>query len=169
MAGRLPEKIAALAVMGFFVAPPIARAEEFVKYSEARSALESPSARTDSVSAEALRPQDPELRQFDARSKKEFEHERIAGAKLPHDDAYYRDLELFQQKIVREAPNPTASLGRSTVSLPKNVAIVTYCNRNCGISKTLKSQLEQLGFTNVRWLAGGIDDWRDKGYPIEKG
>lgn len=149
-----------------------ARAEEFVRYNEARPMLETkPSENDGSVSVDELRALQGGggvVQVFDARSKAEFGREHIAAAKLPHEEAYYRDVELFQQQIVREAPDAIVSLERSMAGLPKNAEIVTYCNRNCGISKTLKRELEDLGFTNVRWLVGGIDDWREKGYPLEK-
>jgi len=86
---------------------------------------------------------------------------------LPMSDDHYRQQELFRLKIVPTAPNPAVGLSQGTASFQKNTAIVTYCNRNCALSKNQAKQLSALGFTNARYLAGGIDSWREKGYPVE--
>lgn len=170
MAERLSEKIIFTVLLVLAWTVPSSHAGEFVKYTEARAQLDSKPAASGSVTADELQAmrQTDKVIVFDARSAAEFEHEHIAGAALPYADTYYKQVDLFRQKIVREAPNSRASLERSTRDLPRTATLVTYCSRNCGISKSLKMELERLGFTNVRWLSGGIDDWRDKGYPIEK-
>ena len=164
--------VAALASLFALHAVPVG-AEKFVSYSEARPQFESTAPagpEAGSIPPEGLAGlrDDPAVIVFDARAKSEFDHEHIAGARLPHEEEYYRNLELHRQQIVREAPDSNASLERATRDIPRGAPIVTYCNRHCGISKALKAQLENLGFTNVRWLDGGIDVWREKGYPVEK-
>ncbi|HQR36821.1 MAG TPA: rhodanese-like domain-containing protein [Blastocatellia bacterium] len=52
--------------------------------------------------------------------------------------------------------------------LAKNAMIVTYCG--CGAeqgSKALAAKLEQLGYTNVHALKGGIGAWKAAGLPVE--
>ena len=172
MAERLPQKIAALALAALFAAGSADAAEKFVPYSEARAQLEQkPGAGAGSVSPEELEAsqrQGTPVRLFDARTKNEFDREHIAGAVLPYDEAYYRDLELYRQRVAPNPPDVRSSLERSTRGLLREEVIVTYCSRHCGLSRSLKMQLEKLGFTNVRWLDGGIDVWREKGYPVEK-
>jgi rhodanese-related sulfurtransferase len=135
VASSLPQKIGILWALGLLWAPLSAPAAEFVPYGEARQALETPSVADGSASVEDLRAlieNGTAVRIFDARSKAEFDREHIAGAALPHEEAYYRDLELFRQQIVRAAPDVLVSLSRSTAGLAKEEAIITYCNRRCG-------------------------------------
>jgi rhodanese-related sulfurtransferase len=177
---RFASKVSAFLLAACYAASAASAKEEFTKYSDvykpgvpknAAQAAPSPEGGPGSISQEELRALKEEkgLILFDARAKTDFERERIAGASLPHGADYYRDMELFRQKIVRAAPDSKASLRASTEALPRDSVIVTYCNKHCGLSKSLKMQLEDLGFTNVRWLAGGIDTWREKGYPLESG
>jgi periplasmic divalent cation tolerance protein len=144
--------------------------ETFVKYSEAQKNFATAPQATESVTVDELREiqeMDPKALVFDARSREEFNKQHIAGSLLPMPDDHYTQEALFRQKIVRTSPDEVADLSRGTASLAKNATIVTYCNRNCGLSKGLMKQLKTLGFTNVRYLAGGIDSWREKGYPLE--
>jgi len=60
---------------------------------------------------------------------------------------------------------------RAAQLLPnKDAALVTYCsNLDCANSHRVASRLEQLGYTNVRKYADGIQDWTDAGLPTETG
>lgn len=147
-------------------------AEEFTPYDRAlqessRSFIDEGAVDADGLKALMDGGEKPVL--FDARPKAAFHQERLSGARMPRPAAYYREQELFRQQIVRTAPSSRAALEKGTKDLPRDVRIVTYCNRHCGLSKNLKLDLEALGFTNVKWLDGGIDTWREKGYPLEKG
>lgn len=52
----------------------------------------------------------------------------------------------------------------------KNAAIVTYCsNPACQNSTQVAGKLEQLGYTNVRKYADGIQDWTEAGLPTAVG
>ncbi len=52
----------------------------------------------------------------------------------------------------------------------KNAAIVTYCsNPACANSSQVAAKLEQLGYTNVRKYADGIQDWVEAGLPAQSG
>jgi len=47
--------------------------------------------------------------------------------------------------------------------------IVVYCsNPSCDDSVVTARRLQGLGYTNVRHFAGGKDDWRDAGLPLER-
>jgi rhodanese-related sulfurtransferase len=47
--------------------------------------------------------------------------------------------------------------------------IVVYCsNPNCEDSIATGERLEALGYANVRHYAGGKDEWRQRGLPLER-
>jgi rhodanese-related sulfurtransferase len=47
--------------------------------------------------------------------------------------------------------------------------IVVYCsNPDCDDSVVTAQRLEALGYTNVRHYAGGKDEWRAAGLPLER-
>lgn len=57
--------------------------------------------------------------------------------------------------------------GLDKVDLPKDRPIVTYCSGiGCLLSKEAAVKLTEMGYTNVRYLLGGIAEWELKGYPI---
>lgn len=60
---------------------------------------------------------------------------------------------------------------RAATLLPdKNAAIVTYCsNPACSNSGQVATKLENLGYSNVRKYAEGIQDWVEAGLPTESG
>ena len=168
MVERFFKVIALLSLAGWVLTPRVCAEEKFVKYSEVRDQI-APAPKPDKVSQDGLRAlqQEAAFYLYDARTKTEFDREHIVGARLPRAEEYYRQAELFKQQVVREAPNSKQALEAGTRDLARDAVIVTYCNRHCGLSKTLMLDLQSLGFTNVRWLDGGIDDWREKGYPLE--
>ena len=169
-------KITIFAAFLAVVWTPVSSAEEaFVKYSEVKDQIADKS-KADTLSKDAISQEDLQALQqsgsafylFDARSKTEFDREHITGGRLPRPDEYYRQSEMFKQQIVRQAPNAKQALSEGTRSLSHDAVIVTYCNKHCGLSKSMMLDLRELGFANVRWLDGGIDTWREKGYSLEK-
>jgi rhodanese-related sulfurtransferase len=49
-----------------------------------------------------------------------------------------------------------------------NAAIVLYCGG--GFRSALSADnLQKMGYTNVISMDGGIREWREKSYPLEKG
>ncbi len=60
---------------------------------------------------------------------------------------------------------------RASQLLPdKDAAIVAYCsNPACANSGQVAAKLEQLGYTNVRKYADGIQDWVHAGLPAQSG
>lgn len=60
---------------------------------------------------------------------------------------------------------------RCTKRIP-NLAteIVVYCaNAECDDSVVTAQRLQALGYTNVRHYAGGKDEWKQLGLPLERG
>ncbi len=56
------------------------------------------------------------------------------------------------------------------VSLPKDATIVIYCvGGECDASHNTARRLQQLGFTDLRIMGAGYDDWVAAGFPIEEG
>ncbi len=147
---------------------PACAKEKFVKYSDAMKSLSAPD--DGSISFEdvyQMTQRKEKFVLFDARPKSEYDKQRIAGAKLPHSKEYYQAEKLFKENITRERPDFAVFLKKSLASLPKDTRIVTYCNKHCTLSKVLKNEIRALGFTRVQWMDGGIDSWREKGYPLE--
>jgi glyoxylase-like metal-dependent hydrolase (beta-lactamase superfamily II)/rhodanese-related sulfurtransferase len=84
---------------------------------------------------------------LDVREKDAYNSGHIPGARhLPRGQ-----LEL---RVNEELPNPT-------------VRVVTCCEFG-NISTLAAATLRQLGFTRVAALDGGMQSWRDSGYPYEK-
>jgi rhodanese-related sulfurtransferase len=51
----------------------------------------------------------------------------------------------------------------------REVEIVVYCaNEECESSLETASALLELGYANLRHYAGGKDEWRDRGLPLER-
>ncbi len=126
----------------------------------------------DSISADEVRRRQVANKNFvlfDARSKKKYDLEHIEGAKLPLPEDYYRQDELYKNKMIAVAPDTDAALKDAMRQYPKESMMVAYCNRGCGASKVLMYKLKQLGFENSKFLKDGIDAWQEKGYPVTVG
>jgi len=85
---------------------------------------------------------------IDARSHEEYEKGHLPGA----------------ESI------PSYHLGKQVLNRHKKTdTIVTYCTDfDCEASTIAARKLENLGFTRVVEFKGGIKDWKEAGYPIEK-
>jgi rhodanese-related sulfurtransferase len=59
---------------------------------------------------------------------------------------------------------------RCTKRIPDlDTEIVVYCaNPDCDDSVVTAQRLEALGYTNVRHYPGGKDEWRARGFPLER-
>jgi rhodanese-related sulfurtransferase len=82
----------------------------------------------------------------DARTRELYVREHIPGAlHLPFD----KTLKSFQ-------------------NLSKDVPIITYCtNPNCHASVIVANKFYKIGFKKVFVYVGGIEDWKNAGYPVE--
>ncbi len=110
---------------------------------KARIAKEFPSVK--SIGTAELAKTEPKPVLLDVRTVAEFDVSRLAGARRVDPDA-----------------------AATTVALPKNTPIVTYCSVGYRSAKFAK-RLQEAGFTNVRNLEGSIFQWANEGRPIEPG
>lgn len=51
---------------------------------------------------------------------------------------------------------------------PGEEIVVSCSDVDCVASKIASTALREAGFTNVRRYAGGLSDWQDAGYPLER-
>ena len=85
---------------------------------------------------------------IDVREDHEFAVDRAAGARHLGKGVIERDIE--------------------TIIPDKQAAIVLYCGG--GFRSALAADtLQQMGYTNVVSMDGGIRAWRERGCPLEKG
>jgi rhodanese-related sulfurtransferase len=66
---------------------------------------------------------------------------------------------------------PLDQLGRHVARsrVPKDAEIIVYCaGPRCPMSGTAAEELRKLGYTNVRAYEGGIEEWVEAGYEIER-
>jgi rhodanese-related sulfurtransferase len=103
-------------------------------------------------------------------SRAELQAAIEAGSVVPVDalpESYYAEQHLpgALNLVADEVETRAATL------LPdKNAAIVTYCsNTACSNSGQVATKLENLGYSNVRKYAEGIQDWIGAGLPTESG
>ena len=63
---------------------------------------------------------------------------------------------------------PIDRIGRESTRLPRDTAIVVYCSdAKWPVSKYAATELEALGFTNVRVFDGGLAAWKASGRGVE--
>lgn len=80
---------------------------------------------------------------------------------LSHD--YYQECH-----IAGSISAPLDQLATRANTWDKNKLIVTYCaNKDCNASKKGYELLIKQGFKNVVAYEGGIQEWQQKGYPVE--
>ena len=67
-------------------------------------------------------------------------------------------------------PSSNVSPDRVARRIPdRTTEIVVYCSsEDCDDSHVTASKLLQLGYTNVKHYAGGKDEWRELGLPLER-
>jgi rhodanese-related sulfurtransferase len=67
-------------------------------------------------------------------------------------------------------PPSTVDATRCSKRMPALATeIVVYCsNPNCDDSIVTGRRLQALGYTNVRHYAGGKDEWKERGLPLER-
>jgi rhodanese-related sulfurtransferase len=62
------------------------------------------------------------------------------------------------------------SLKQALDTLDPNEEVIVYCsNSGCTASVLAYQQLLERGFQNLWHFPGGIADWEDAGYPLERG
>lgn len=67
-------------------------------------------------------------------------------------------------------PPSNVEATRCTKRIPKlDTEVIVYCsNPECDDSVVTAQRLQALGYTNVRHYAGGKDEWRARGLPLER-
>jgi rhodanese-related sulfurtransferase len=98
---------------------------------------------------------------FDVRNELEYGEGHLPGA-----------IMLPYKEKSDKAANFDSSVDKFDISkLPsdKSIPVVFYCNGDrCW--KSYKSSVAAIraGYKNVNWFRGGLPEWKEKGYPIEK-
>ena len=105
---------------------------------------------------------------LDARPRKTYDGGHIVGAELPRSEEYYRQEDLFTSGLAPSPADPDAGLAEGMKSIPRDRPVVTYCNSNCHASAMLALSLKKQGFTNVRSMEEGYQEWEKKDYPVVK-
>jgi rhodanese-related sulfurtransferase len=79
--------------------------------------------------------------------------------------------EFFHNEMIpgsRRVPLDTLEREVATGSIPKDVGVVVYCaGPSCPQSRQAAEKLASLGFTNVRFYEGGLEEWKKSGGRIE--
>jgi rhodanese-related sulfurtransferase len=80
-----------------------------------------------------------------------------------------REEEAFRKEHILGATNiPAAHLVKRLADLPRDRTIVTYCwDMTCALAPKAALELAQKGF-KVQFLAGGIEEWKKKGYAVKR-
>ena len=80
-----------------------------------------------------------------------------------------RDRESFNGEHIVGATNiPMTELPQNYKNLPKDKTLVTYCwNITCALAPKAALELAEKGFA-VQELSGGIEEWKKKGFPVER-
>jgi rhodanese-related sulfurtransferase len=98
-------------------------------------------------------------------------------AKLDRDDALVlvdalAPMVYAHSHLPRAINMPPAAVDPDRVArrIPdRHTEVVVYCsNPKCDDSVMTAQRLEGIGYTNMRHYAGGKDEWRSLGYPLER-
>jgi rhodanese-related sulfurtransferase len=88
----------------------------------------------------------------DARSGEEFQSGHVPGALLLTQEMAERGISAFREIF------------------PPETLLVVYCSgAECGSSAEVAERLLEAGYTSVRVLPGGWEEWQAGGYPVERG
>lgn len=138
-------------------------------FCEPGSEVVMPASPATAISPEAVRELQIKKADFillDARSPQVYKAEHIAGALEPLMPEFYEKQALFQANVIQAPPDTDDYLRRSMKSYSQTTKFVTYCNGGCHASEILANKLKRLGFSDVQFMDGGIDAWKQKGYPV---
>lgn len=164
-------KIAAVVCVGLLVALPARAAQPQAPEPEPKRVISNGLYAEEIISASELKERlerGETLLVLDARSQTTFDTGHIKSAMLPRDADHYQREQLFAKGLLPAPPDAEAALKKWMSLIPKDRPIVTYCNAHCGTSSVLLFKLKGLGFTNVRSMEEGYQEWDRKAYPVEK-
>lgn len=96
----------------------------------------------------------------DARSAAEYAEQRIKGAKsVPYKE---------KSTKVPDFDGSTDSFDLSKLPADKGAAMIFYCNGlDCWKSYKAATTAIRGGYTNVKWLRGGMPEWKASGGAVE--
>jgi len=79
--------------------------------------------------------------------------------------------ESYEEEHIPGSINiPYQDIAQHYKELNKDEDIIVHCSDEfCDASSIAYEKLNKLGFDNVIDFEGGIEKWKEKGYPIEKG
>ena len=99
--------------------------------------------------------------------KEQMEHEEFIILDLRQNDSYDESQEQIPGSI-RLDPNDDEAIQRMMDSTDKNAAIVGYCTWHSEYTSARVANIfVKQGFQNVRALLGGLQAWKDAGYPVK--
>ncbi len=76
---------------------------------------------------------------------------------IPHSDNIPYDDDDLEEKTLQKAGG-------------KDAQVIVYCaNTACDASPKAARRLEEAGFNHVRDYEGGMEDWKEAGYPVASG
>ncbi len=91
---------------------------------------------------------------IDARPSREYEKARILGA-----------MHLSTESIASGAAGPILD---ELLGFGLDYPLILYCHGgDCDASENTAIRLQQMGFTNIRIMTAGFDDWVNAGYEVE--
>lgn len=91
----------------------------------------------------------------DGRPAEEFAQEHIPGA-----------INIPYLEIAQKTPEEKKQMVKD---INPNAVVVTYCSgTKCDISIDVAYELYDLGYTSVNIYLGGLEEWKEKGFPTEK-
>jgi rhodanese-related sulfurtransferase len=92
---------------------------------------------------------------IDARTKLEYDTMHVLGAiNIPYAEFYSKSFSEKNEVMKKYG---------------KNGIIIVYCNGGkCEVSIDLAYEIAKIGYNNVSIYKGGIKEWEESGYPVEK-
>ncbi|CAN5741964.1 hypothetical protein BH10ACI4_BH10ACI4_00300 [soil metagenome] len=78
------------------------------------------------------------------------------------------DLLAHSEMIPGARRIPPKEVLENASSIPKNVDVIVYCTcASQSTSRTILRKAQGMEFSRIRFLRGGLDGWKAKGYPVE--
>jgi rhodanese-related sulfurtransferase len=107
-------------------------------------------------------------------SQKRAAYKNISSKELKElldaqEDIFLLDVHIPEQEHITGTDTfiPFNQIAQNSSELPedKDAQIVVYC-RSGNMSETASEKLAEMGYTNVKNLSGGINQWKSEGYEL---
>ncbi len=80
-----------------------------------------------------------------------------------------RDFQYYHIKNAISGPYDTAKYNPQLVAMDKNQIVVAYCSsEKCPMAEILATTLREMGFQRVFVFSGGMKEWGQAGYPVQR-